>query len=108
MKLALGLMGMALGLSLNAVAAADATYDMSGNDACILQIMKEVSPSFVIACGSKTEVNNPIQAYSAMQNPTLFQAESKKIFLSRLTSTAGVKCNEYDNSTVYLLICNKP
>lgn len=91
-------------MSLNVFA--DPSYDLSGDRACVLQIMKEVAPSLVIACAGDTLVNNPTQPYSQMQDSATFQAEAKRIFLSRFDS-AGLTCKEYDNSTAYILICKK-
>ena len=108
MKLSITVLLAAMSLTLNAAAESEATYDLSGGDVCVLQIMKEGSPSLVIACGGQTMVNNPIQAYSEMKNAVVFQSESKKIFLSRLAPTTGYQCSEYDNTTAYLLLCKSP
>lgn len=72
MKLALDLVSIVVGFTLNSVAASDAAYDMSGSGACVLQITKESSPNLVVACGVTTEVNNPIQAYSEMKDVAAF------------------------------------
>lgn len=108
MKLTIGLIIGLLGLILTAVAGTDGAYDMASGDACILQIMKESAPSLIIACGDKTDINNPIQAYSEMQNSVLFQAEAKNIFLNRVAENVGIQCSEYDNRTMYLVVCKKP
>ncbi len=108
MKLAFVLLTASLSLNINAAMASDANYDLMGGDVCVLQIMKESSPSLVIACAGSTEVNNPIQAYSEMKNSSVFQAEAKKIFMSRLVPATGYQCQEYDNMTAYLLLCKIP
>ena len=92
-------------LCFSSFASADVTYNISAGDVCVLQIMKEGSPSLVIACGTETKVNNPIQAYSEMANSQVFQSEAKRIFMSRLDPSKSLVCNEYDNPATYIVLC---
>ena len=102
MKIILGLITF---LSLSAYADRDARYDMFEQNACVLQIMKEAPASLVEACGAETLQSFALTPFSKMEQPSVFQAAMKQNFLSKLDTSKGMTCREWDNSTALILIC---